>query len=195
VLTQLGSLSRRAIALAIICTAAVVVLSLDAAGAQANYPLTPTIVITDANGTVVTGTDVVAVAQPLTVTANGWLPETNVTLTFLCDSGTSSPLGTFFSDPNGLVRETFNVPVGASGPCALQLSGLGSNGSPRSVQAPITVKAVLAAAATPSAAVLSGSLSRTGVNVWVLVQWGFALLSIGAVMVLAMRRYRSQPTR
>lgn len=184
-------LARRVAAIVLASTAVVVFLSLGTdAGAQTNYPMAPTIVVTDANGTVVTGSDEVTVGQDLTVTATGWLPGTPVTITFDCPGTEPTALGTFPADANGSVRQHFNVPADAAGRCSLVLSGLGENGNPRSVQAPILVKTTVlqGSVASVSDRVAPAKLARTGLDVWQLVTWAFTSLAVGTVLVLAVRR-------
>jgi hypothetical protein len=199
--TRLASLSRRFTVLLLVGALAALVLPSfsSVAGAQSNYPLTNTIIVTDADGHVVSGTDAVVVGQPLTVTADGWLPSTDVTMTFDCGRGAPIALGTFAANEVGVVREHFNVPL-SEGHCGLHLSGLGTNGNPRAVEAPILVKgaAVTRVAgatrdATPAGAVAAehgSAFARTGANLWTLLAFAFALFSVGATLVLAVRRKR-----
>lgn len=214
-LKRLTSLSRP---LAFLTVATVLALvsfgSATPAQAQSNYPVASTIIITDQNGNVVTGSTEVAVGQKLTVTSNGWMPNSDVSLSFVCGSAQPVALGTFKADGAGVVHEDFIVPGGSAGNCALRLSGLGSDGNARTVEAPILVKGSASAAnanpsgasATPSAAQAAGAtrgagpnvaaapFAKTGSDVWRLAALGFALLAIGAVLVMAVRRGRGTHT-
>lgn len=155
--------------------------------AQTNYPLADTIVITDVNGTVITGSDAVGVGQTLTVTATGWQAGAGVVLSFMCSDGDVLPLGIVDADFEGVVTSNFRVPAGTSGDCTLFLRGIGSNGAERTMQAPLLVRGVVVASAT---AVADSELGRTGADLWSRLMIGFALLALGTTLVLAVRRRR-----
>lgn len=187
----------------LLAVTATVILLISATGArgQTNYPVIETMVVTDANGHVVSGSDEVSVGQSLTVTAAGWRASSDMTLSFSCGAGDPVGLGTFKADEAGVVRADFVVPNAGSGDCALRLTGIGSDGNARSTDAAMRVKARTSVGGTSldagsktgsarSKTARGGVFGKTGANVWPLTQAGFSLLSVGAVLLLGVRRHR-----
>jgi hypothetical protein len=168
-----------------------------------NYPVTATFELRDGNGNLIT-TDVgLYPGDPFTVIANGWLPGTVVTFTFHSDP---ILLGTQIADAQGFVRANFLVPQVPPGIHIVRLQGTGADGKPRSVEGPMRVLARTSVAGSsvdaPSAAggaTRSGTGSsvfgNTGLNAQELAALGFALLAVGAALVLAVRRQRATATR
>ncbi len=186
---------RRGTSLVLVAATTLLLLtSLGAAQAQSNYPLEDTIIITDQNGNVVSDSTEVAPGQQLTVTATGWLANSDVTLSYFCGSDDPIVIGTYKADAAGVLREDFFVPDVGSGRCTLRLTGVGSNGNARTIEASMLVKArmlAVAGAAVAGATTTRGApLARTGLDVWAFAQVGFALLAIGAALFLAVRRPR-----
>lgn len=186
---------RFVVKLALAATAMMLVLSVaPIADAQTNYPVRSSIVIRDANGNIITGDTEVEVGQQLTVTADGWLANSVVTFSLVCDSGTF-PLGTSVANAAGVVEHTFRVPVGSAGLCTLRLMGTGADGAPRTVEAALRVR--VAGVTDDRARGIAGvdraraPLARTGSDMLSLLGVGLTLLAVGTATVLAVRRHRA----
>lgn len=151
-------------------------LGLAAAPALAQYPpAAPSLAV---SATVVTPGD------PLTVSGSGWLPASEVTLTFL-----SSPvvLGTATTDANGAFTTQVTIPADASpGRHTIRATGLGPAGQPRTVDVAITV----AGAADRDGVVVipDRGLPRTGSGALASLVAAGGLLVVGTLAVVTARR-------
>jgi hypothetical protein len=193
------SSSRFRAASLLLATAITLIVLVSATGARAQTnSLAQTMVVTDANGHVLSGSDEVSVGQSLTVTAAGWLANNDVTRSFYCGAGDPVGLGTFSADDAGVLRRDFIVPDAGSGDCTPRLTGVGSDGNARSIEAAIGVKGTVLSIggvafqrgeAPREAAGGAGVFGKTGATVWPLAHAGVSLLAVGAVLFLAVRRY------
>lgn len=173
--------------------AAILLMSSDVAGAQTNYPVNATVEVRDANGNLITTEVGLFVGDPMNIVAGGWQAGATVTFTFFSDP---IHLGTRVADGNGVVRATFPVPDVEPGLHTLRMTGIGADGQPRTVDWPVRVLArgTQVAGVTqdrPAAAGSGGAFGKTGMDsVKEIVAAGFALVAVGAVLVLAVRRSR-----
>lgn len=105
-----------------------------AAHAQTNYPVAGTLVLTDAQGGTIE--DGVCVGDVIQVRATGWAPLTDAKAEYFSDA---VQLGTFKSNSSGEVNFQFQVPNAqpVPGTHTFRLSGTGSDGKPRTVEAAI----------------------------------------------------------
>lgn len=158
--------------------------------AQSNYPANATIEVRDENGNLVSASVGVEVGDPLSIFSTGWQANSDVQLEFFSDP---INLGTARSDANGVVRATVRVPNVTPGVHTLRLTGIGADGRPRVAELPVRV-----VAASPGGGATSdrtGGVARTGAsNVAEIAGAGFALVVVGAVLALAVRRNRAAHT-
>lgn len=154
-------------------------LALAAAPALAQYPpAAPAVGVSDT---------VVTPGQPINVAGAGWLPNSEVTLTFFSDPVV---LGTAVVDGNGEFTAQVTIPAAATpGRHTLRTTGLGAGGQARTVDVALTV----AAAPTPDRAGVTPSprLPRTGGEALVALLTAGGLLAVGSTAVVVARR-RSQ---
>ncbi|MEY2427076.1 MAG: hypothetical protein QOI61_2648 [Actinomycetota bacterium] len=184
--------------------AAFLLLSVGASAAQAQtYPVNSTFEVRDANGNLIT-TDVgLYPGDPFTVTAGGWMPGTTVTVTFHSDP---ILLGTLVADAQGNVRGDYRVPEVPPGIHIVRLEGTGADGKPRTLEWAMRVlaRAVVAGSsidapgtngAVGGTASGSSAFGKTGIDAQNIAAFGFALLAVGAALVVAVRRQRATATR
>jgi hypothetical protein len=164
------------------------------------YPAKSSTVVRDANGNIVDGTHGLHVGDPMHIESDGWLAGTPVAFDFF---STVIHLGDVNADSAGVVRATFLVPRVEPGMHTLRLSGLGADGQPRVVDYPILVLAdsqVLGQSVnntTGGARSVGGSsvFGKTGLaHALDIAGVGVALLAVGLVLTLAVRRARSSNT-
>lgn len=130
----------------------------------------------DAPSVAVSDTTVVA-GETITVSSSGWLPGSDVTVTFLT---TSEVLGTAEVGADGAFQTRVTIPSDASpGVHTLRVTGTGADGEPASVDIRITVEAVAAA------------LPVTGLNLTVGTVLSTVLIAAGVTALLISRRRRT----
>ena len=179
-------------------------LSAGAALAQTNpYPARQSTVVRDANGNIIDGTHGLHVGDMMNIVSDGWLPNTPVSFDFF---STVIHLGDVNADSGGTVRASFPVPNVEPGQHTLRLTGLGADGKPRVVDYPILVlpnSAVLGSSLDNAATGGTGGLARSGSargsgffgktgldHALDIAGVGLALLAVGLVLMLAVRRSR-----
>jgi hypothetical protein len=127
--------------------------------------------------------------EPVTATASGFQPGSVVTFTLLGDV-----VGTAIADADGVATITFDMPSDlAPGEYMLVASGVAPDGSPLEVTTTITVVAA-GTEATADTSRRDDPLARTGSDVQGLLRVGAVMLTLGAVLVLAVRKRSQSPT-
>jgi hypothetical protein len=165
------------------------------------YPANSSMVVRDANGNIIDGTHGLHVGDPMNIVSDGWLPNSSVAFDFF---STVIHLGDVAADASGTVRATFAVPNVEPGQHTLRLTGIGKDGQPRVVDYPILVLAnssVLgqtlsnATSGSSSGSGGSGFFGKTGLDHALdIAGVGLALLGVGLVLTLAVRRSRGLST-
>jgi hypothetical protein len=115
----------------------------------------------------------------LTVNAGGFMPGSSAQIIF---HSTPVVLASVKADGNGLVSASVTVPASAApGDHTIEVSGVGADGSPRSVSASFTVSGTLAP---------PGTLAVTGARLLALVPWAAFFMMVGAIGLAAGRTRR-----
>jgi hypothetical protein len=159
------------------------------------YPANSSIVVRDANGNIIDGTHGLHVGDPMNIVSDGWQPNSSVAFDFF---STVIHLGDVKADGAGVVRATFLVPDVEPGMHTLRLTGIGKDGQPRVVDYPILVLANSAVLGSSLASTTggastgnSGFFGKTGLDrAMDIAGVGLALLAVGLVLTLAVRRSR-----
>ncbi|HVV36788.1 MAG TPA: hypothetical protein VHC63_09325 [Acidimicrobiales bacterium] len=185
---------------------ALMLASASAALAQTGtYPANSAIVVRDVNGNIVDGTHGLHVGDPMHIHSTGWKPGSSVAFDFF---STVIHLGDVNADASGAVDATFPVPNVEPGQHTLRLTGIGADGKPRTVDYPILVVpasqvlgSTLDSSGSSSALGSSGGTStgtggvfgKTGLDHALdIAGVGLALLAVGLVLSLAVRRSRRE---
>lgn len=158
------------------------------------YPVNSTFEVRDANGNLIDGTHGLHVGDMMNIVSAGWQPGSAVAFDFF---STAIHLGDVKADTGGVVRASYAVPQVEPGMHTLRLTGTGKDGQPRVVEYPILVignTAVLGRTltnATGSGSSNAGFFGKTGLDhAMNIAGIGLALLAVGLVLTLAVRRSR-----
>lgn len=151
------------------------------ASAQDYPPDAPTAAVSDTT---------VAPGEPITITSEGWLPGSEVTITFESEP---QVLATVQTGGDGAFTTQVTVPADATpGEHTLRLSGLDPDGQPRTVAIALTVPGAAgddaAAGVTPSP-----RLPATGTDALLAVGAAVGLVGVGAAAVAVARRRSRAP--
>jgi hypothetical protein len=166
------------------------------------YPANSAIAVRDRNGNIVDGTHGLRVGDAMDIVSDGWQPNSTVSIDFL---STVIHLGDVAADASGVVRASFPVPAVEPGQHTLRLTGIGQDGQPRVVEYPILVLSdaqtsnvlgkTLTNAGGGSGSGGSGFFGKTGLDHALdIAGVGLALLAVGLVLTLAVRRSRRSAT-
>jgi LPXTG-motif cell wall-anchored protein len=122
----------------------------------------------------------VAPGGQVTVSAGGFKPGTQVTMTLVCPGRDPVVIGTTTADDRGLVKVDVSIPGDApNGDCTIEVSGVDANGDPLTVSMPLKISSSA-----------TGTLPRTGSDVGQYVGLGLALVALGGAAVGGARRER-----
>lgn len=178
----------------VVVLALVLLVPAGAARAQSNYPVRPSVQITDCRGHDIGTGPGVKRGERVCVRVTLWKARTDVRAEFFSDP---ILLGTYQTDSSGVLDFSFNVPDVRPGQHTIRLTGIGSDNQPRVVEGAIKVRADNAGGSDHGRSLDSGSadtaraFGNTGANIVPILEGGFALFAIGAALVLAVRKRRT----
>ncbi|HEX8769366.1 MAG TPA: hypothetical protein VF711_01215 [Acidimicrobiales bacterium] len=146
-------------------------------------------------GAVTVSPSTVAPGGTVQVSSSDWKPDSDVTAVLRSDP---VMLGTLTANASGAVSGSLTIPAAtATGTHTLELSGIGPNGTPRTVSTPLTVATSSGTGAGGTSTggdpvtVSGGALSRTGFNSQPFAYLASLSLAFGALLVIGGRRRRA----